>query len=343
MVSILPFEPALPPKAADDALDRLAALLGKDVPALETLIAQRLESPVPLIGRLTDHIINAGGKRLRPLLLLAAARLCEDKTDRPRKLAAAVEFIHTATLLHDDVVDESGQRRGRPSANAVFGNSSSVLVGDFLYSRAFQLVIEDGNLEIFKILADASSVIAEGEILQLANKNDCNMSEQVYLEIISAKTAELFAASCRMGAVAACSSTAQQEALRSFGLNLGIAFQIIDDVLDYSARQKHLGKNSGDDFREGKVTLPVILAINRGTPEERSFWQRAITGGLPAQSQNDFSQAQELIKTHGAAISCIDRAGHYAAIARDALGLFADTPLKKALINIVDFTVNRQF
>jgi octaprenyl-diphosphate synthase len=309
--------------------------------AVNHLIVRHMESRVPLIPQLAGHLIAAGGKRLRPILTLASARLCSYHGIRHHKLAACVEFIHTATLLHDDVVDASNLRRGEPSANTLFGNQASVLVGDFLFSRAFQLMVEDGSIDVLRILSTASAVIAEGEVLQLATTNDSATSEQAYLEVVHAKTAELFAAACRIGAVVAGRPAAEEEALRTFGLNLGIAFQIADDALDYSAEQAHLGKTVGDDFREGKITLPVILAIHRGSEAERAFWRRTLDE--QDQRDGDFAHAQDLLRRHNTLRDSIDRARHYGAIARDALGLFADHPVRQALLDIIDFTVEREF
>ena len=328
-------------KDRGDALDTLTALVAEDLAAVNVLIVQRMESSVPLIPQLAGHIVAAGGKRLRPILTLACAQLCGYDGQRHRKLATCVEFIHTATLLHDDVVDASDLRRGGPSANALFGNQASVLVGDFLFSRAFQLMVEDGSLEVLKILSTASAVIAEGEVLQLSTMNDSATSEQAYLEVVRAKTAELFAAACRIGAIVAGRSAVEEEALRTYGLNLGIAFQIVDDVLDYNARQLELGKTVGDDFREGKMTLPVILAINRGDETQRTFWRRVLE--KLEQRVGDLAQAQELLHQHNALTDCIARAAHYGAIARDALGIFPDSQAKAALLNIIDFTIKRGF
>lgn len=340
MASIIPLE-ARPRKVIDAALDQLASLVAEDMAAVNQLILQRMESGVPLIPQLAGHLIAAGGKRLRPILTLASAQMCGYDGPRHRRLAACVEFIHTATLLHDDVVDDSARRRGGPSANALFGNQASVLVGDFLFSRAFQMMVEDGSIDVLRILSNASAIIAEGEVLQLSAVNDSAVSEQHYLEVIRAKTAELFAAACRIGAVVAGRPPSEEEALRTFGLNLGIAFQIADDVLDYAAEPSRLGKSLGGDFREGKITLPVILAIHRGNKAERSFWQRALEENN--QREDDLAHALELMKRHNALHDAIDRARHYGAIARDALGLFPDHPVKRALLDIVDFTVEREF
>lgn len=340
MATIIPLEKSRR-KASDQALDTLADLVAEDMNAVNQLIIRRMESHVALIPQLAGHIIAAGGKRLRPILTLAASRLCGYDGARHLKLAASVEFIHTATLLHDDVVDASDLRRGGPSANALFGNEASVLVGDFLFSRAFQLMVEDGSIDVLRILSNASAVIAEGEVLQLTTANNSATSEQAYLEVVRAKTAELFAAACRIGAVVAGRPSAEEEALRTYGLNLGIAFQIIDDVLDYSAEQARLGKTIGDDFRDGKVTLPVILAINRGSEAERAFWRRTLEESNFG--SGDLEHAQDLLRRHNALRDAVERARHYGAIARDALGLFQDHPVKQALLDIVDFTVEREF
>ncbi len=324
-----------------NGIDQLSLLVADELAAVNQLILARMESSVALIPQLAGYIIGNGGKRLRPLLTLATAKMCGYSGPRSVKLATAVEFIHTATLLHDDVVDESDLRRGNPAAHAVFGNLAAVLVGDFLYSRAFQLMTEDGSLDVLRILAQSSALIAEGEVLQLATTNDSATSEQAYLEVVQAKTAELFAAACRIGGLVAARPTAEIDALRSYGHNLGIAFQIIDDVLDYSAEQARLGKSVGDDFKEGKMTLPVILAIARADSSERAFWQRCL--GDLQQQEGDFAEAQKLLAKHGCLADCVARAKHYAAIAHDALGLFADSPIKQALLATIDFTVTRDF
>jgi octaprenyl-diphosphate synthase len=343
MATIIPLEKArsFAPEREGNALDTLAHLLAADLKAVNQMILQRMDSDVPLIGQLARHIIAAGGKRLRPLLALAATRLCGYDGERQFKLAAAVEFIHTATLLHDDVVDASALRRGRPSANALYGNQTSVLVGDFLFSRAFQLMVEDGSLDVLRILSGASVVISQGEVLQLSTQNDSTTSEQAYLDVVMAKTAELFAAACRIGAVIAARPQAEEEALRTFGLNLGIAFQIVDDVLDYMAQEESLGKTIGDDFREGKMTLPVILAIHRGDEVERAFWRRTLDERN--QREGDLQQAINLMQRHNALHDSGERARHYAAIARDALGLFPQSPMKMALLDVADFVVDRAF
>ncbi len=322
------------------SLDDLHALVAKDLEAVNVEIVKRMDSPVALIPQLASHIIAAGGKRLRPMLTLASAQLCGYSGGaRHVLLAACVEFIHTATLLHDDVVDESDVRRGMDSANALFGNKASVLVGDFLFSRAFELMVEDGSLPVLAILSRASSVIAEGEVLQLMTTNDTDTDEAQYLEVIKSKTAALFAAACRIGAVVADRPKVEESALESYGMNLGIVFQLIDDVLDYRADQAKLGKTVGDDFREGKITLPVILAFRRGTDEERAFWTRTLAD--LDQRDGDLEHAISLMETHNALSDSVDRARHYGAMARDALGIFPDNAEKRALTDLIEFCVVR--
>ena len=298
-----------------------------------------MDSQVDLVPQLAGHIIVAGGKRLRPLLTLGAAKLCQYTGDRHISLATCVEFIHTATLLHDDVVDESHLRRGQETANALFGNQASVLVGDFLFSRSFEIMIEDGSLDVLRILSHASSIIAEGEVLQLMTTNDTQTSEDTYLEVIKAKTAQLFAAACRIGAVVSDRPRIEEEALESYGMNLGIAFQLIDDVLDYSAKQATLGKSIGDDFKEGKISLPVILAFRRGDELEREFWHRTLE--KLDQNEDDFAHALHLMEKHGALKDSVERARHYGAIARDSLGIFKDGPIKVIFGDLIDFCIER--
>ena len=321
------------------SLDELHALIKDDLAAVNEEIVTRMHSPVALIPQLASHIVAAGGKRLRPMLTLASAQLCGYTGSRHVTLAACVEFIHTATLLHDDVVDESALRRGMDSANALFGNSASVLVGDFLFSRSFELMVEDGSLDVLRILSHASSVIAEGEVLQLMTTNDTETGETQYLEVIKSKTAQLFAAACRIGAVVAERPRVEEEALETFGMNLGIVFQLIDDVLDFRAEQATLGKTVGDDFREGKITLPVILAFRRGNEEERTFWRRTLED--LEQKDGDLEHAIKLMDKHGALNDSIERAKHYGAMSRDALGIFRDCPEKRALTDLIDFCIQR--
>jgi octaprenyl-diphosphate synthase len=329
------------------SLDRLSELLRGDLARVNALILERMQSPVALIPQLAGHIIAAGGKRLRPMLTLAAARLCgyrggtKETGDRHVTLAAAVEFIHTATLLHDDVVDASDLRRGLATANAVWGNKPSVLVGDFLFSRAFQLMVEDGSLKVLGILSHASAVIAEGEVLQLVTSNDTATDEAAYLAVIRAKTAQLFAAASQIGAVIAGRPEAEEAALTAFGLNLGIAFQLVDDMLDYSARQAELGKTVGDDFRDGKITLPIVIAFKRGDEHERRFWRRSLED--LEQKDGDLDRAIGLLHRHGALRETLDRARHYGIQARIALAAFDDCAEKRALIEAVDFCLARGY
>ena len=313
--------PAAP--RGEDALTTLMSLLRDDLEACNRLIVQHMQSDVALIPQLAAHIVAAGGKRLRPLLTLAAARMCGYRGQRHVGLAACVEFIHTATLLHDDVVDESALRRGQASANALFGNKASVLVGDFLFSRAFEVMVEDGSLEVLRILSSASSTIAEGEVLQLITQNDTTTTEAQYLKVIEGKTAALFAAATEVGAVVADQPAAAQAALRNFGMALGVAFQLVDDALDYSADEAALGKTVGDDFREGKITLPVLLAFARGDEAERSFWRR--TQEEREQTDSDLAEALSLMRKHAALEDTIARARAYGDQALAALASFPDS------------------
>jgi octaprenyl-diphosphate synthase len=327
-----------PPKAS---LDRLNTLLQDDLTSVNALILKRMHSPVALIPQLAGHIIAAGGKRLRPMLTLATSRLCGYRGDRHIALAAAVEFIHTATLLHDDVVDDSDLRRGLATANAVWGNKASVLVGDFLFSRAFELMVEDGALPVLAILSRASAIIAEGEVLQLVTSNDVATTEDAYLEVINAKTAQLFAAASRIGAVVSDRSEAEAQALESFGRNLGIAFQLIDDMLDYSAKQSELGKSVGDDFRDGKITLPVVLALRAADDREREFWRRTLEDS--EQHDGDLEHAIELMRRHGTLAATLERAREYGAAARRALSTFRDGPERQALDEVIEFCLERGY
>ena len=331
-----------PPDNTDsNALDQLTALAADDLTAVNETIVRRMDSPVELIPQLAGYIVASGGKRLRPLLTLACARLCGHTGHRHIGLAAAVEFIHTATLLHDDVVDESDLRRGQASANELFGNKPSVLVGDFLFARAFELMVEDGSIEVLRTLSRASAVIAEGEVLQLAAANDIATDRSTYIEVIRAKTAELFAAACRVGAMVGVDDTAVIDALYAYGLNLGLAFQIIDDVLDYSAEQARLGKTVGDDFREGKMTLPVILAIAAGSAEDRAFWARAIEER--DQRDGDLDAATARLHATGALAASAAEARQFADAARQAVRGVADGPLFRALDALPAFVVDRDF
>jgi octaprenyl-diphosphate synthase len=322
-------------------LDAVRALVDADMREVNAIVLDRMRSEVDLIPQLARHLIAAGGKRVRPILTLLSARLCGYRGRRQLGLAAAVEFIHTATLLHDDVVDASDLRRGTPTANAVWGNKAPVLVGDFLFSRAFQLMVEDGSLRVLAILSNASAVIAEGEVAQLITANDIGTSEDAYLRVISAKTAALFEAACQIGAVVAERPRAEEEALAGYGRSLGVAFQLVDDALDYSARQAELGKTVGDDFRDGKITLPVLLAYARGAEAERAFWRRTLED--QEQEPADLERAQALLAKHGAITETVARAEAYGGRARQALAGFAASRAKSAMLDLVDFCVERAY
>ena len=317
----------------------LIGLTGADMLGVDKLITERMSSSAPTIPALADHLISAGGKRLRPLIAIAGARICEGHGDACLKLATAVEFIHTATLLHDDVVDGSKLRRGKVAAHLIWGGATSVLVGDFLFARAFELMVETGSLRVLDILSKASSVIAEGEVLQLTRAHDLNLDQSTYLEIIRAKTAELFAAAAEAGAVAAGADDHRAAALRAYGLNLGLAFQLADDVLDYGGAAETLGKNAGDDFREGKATLPLLLAIARSGPREAAFWERAV--GRLDQTEADFRRARELVIGTGALEAALDCAADYAETAKMALTAFPAGAWRSALEDLADFAVSR--
>jgi len=340
-----PWEPALDAVKAAllrpvGSVERLYALAKPDMDGVDALILDRMQSPVSVIPLLAEHLIAAGGKRLRPLLTVGAARLAGGRGDAALKLAAAVEFIHTATLLHDDVVDSSQLRRGKVAAHLIWGAPSSVLVGDFLFARAFELMVETGRIEALEILARASRVIAEGEVLQLTRAHDLKLTQAIYLEIISAKTAELFAAAAEAGAVSAGADERQAAALRAFGHNLGLAFQLADDALDYGGVTETLGKNAGDDFREGKATLPLLLAIARSGPREADFWERAI--GRKEQTDADFRRARELIVGVGALEATLDLAAEFADCAKAALAVFPHGDWREALESLADFAVSRR-
>jgi len=328
-----------PPTA--QPLAALQALVGADMARVNALILERMQNEVALIPQLAGHIIASGGKRLRPMLTLASARLCGYEGQQHVELAACVEFIHTATLLHDDVVDESLLRRGTETANALWGNQASVLVGDFLFSRSFQLMVDVGSLEVLGILANASATIAEGEVRQLATVSRPETGIADYLKVIEGKTAALFAAACRIGAVIADRPHGEAKALEAYGMNLGMAFQLVDDVLDYSARQADLGKTVGDDFAEGKVTLPVILAFGRGNEEERAFWRRVLSEGQGR--AEDFRRAVVLMTGCDALSETLDWARLRAEDAKRALQAFPDGPVRQVLADIADFCVDRVY
>lgn len=321
--------------------ERLTDLVAEDLAGVSALIAERMSSEhAPRIPAISAHLIEAGGKRLRPILTLASSRLCGYAGGDHVKLAATVEFIHTATLLHDDVVDESGQRRGRKTANILWDNKSSVLVGDYLFSRAFQLMVETGSLRVLDILSSASAVIAEGEVLQLSTAHDLETDQARYETVIYGKTAALFEAAAEVGGVISGASDDQVAALATYGRSLGMAFQLSDDFLDYRGESAALGKNTGDDFREGKVTLPVILAYAAGDTQARAFWRRTIGEGK--YGEEDLATALDLLAQTGALAETRQQARQHADRAIAALDAFADGPMRQALAGVADFVVTRQ-
>lgn len=330
----------LRPRDSEPSLAPMMALTAHGMNAVNQVILERMQSEIPLIPALAGHLIAGGGKRMRPMLTLAGAALCDYQGTRHYKLAAAVEFIHTATLLHDDVVDGSEMRRGKAAANLIFGNPATVLVGDFLFTRSFELMVEDGSLKVLKILSNASSVISEGEVDQLTAARQVETSEERYLNIIGAKTAALFAAATRIAAVVAERGEAEERALDDYGRNLGIAFQLVDDAMDYDSDSAEMGKGRGDDFREGKMTLPVILAYARGTAEEREFWKAAIQGHRT--SDEDLAHAIELIARHDAVNETRERARHFAARAINAIAIFPPSEARAAMTEAAEFAVSRR-
>ena len=334
MAVIVPFE-----SRGEATIDRLVDLVAPDMERVNGVILARTGSDVTMIPEVANHLISSGGKRLRPMLTVSMAKLAGYSGDGHLKLAAAVEFMHTATLLHDDVVDESDMRRGRLAARMLWGNEASVLVGDFLLGQAFKMMVEVGSLRALEILSSAAAVIAEGEVMQLAAAKNTATTEDEYLAVIRAKTAELFAAACEVGPVIASRPKDEQAACRSFGMNLGVAFQLVDDALDYGGKAAKLGKNVGDDFREGKITLPVVLSFRRGSETERGFWSRALEHGEITDS--DLETAVGLMIKHRALEDTITRASHYGAIARDALALFPASDMKQALEEAVEFCIAR--
>ena len=318
----------------------LADLVRSDLRRVDAAILRLVENEVSLIQQLAGHIIAAGGKRLRPALTIASAQLCGYEGDRHINLATCVEFIHTATLLHDDVVDDSKLRRGLATANAIWGNKASVLVGDFLLSRAFQMMVDDGDLNVLRLLSDTSATIAQGEVQQIMITSDPATPEATYFSVIQAKTAALFAAACKLGAMAA-GHQAHEQALFEYGMNLGIAFQLVDDALDYAAEQSELGKTVGDDFREGKVTLPVILAYGQATAQERAFWERTLAEG--EQHEEDLATALRIMRGYNAIEQTLNRAESYAQEAKRALLRFQDTPARDALMETAEQSSARRY
>jgi octaprenyl-diphosphate synthase len=333
---VVPFEEARDPA---QSLQPLLDIVAADMQAVNHFILDKAVSDVELIPKLARHLIESGGKRLRPMLTIATAKLCGYRGDGHVRLAAAVEFMHTATLLHDDVVDESDFRRGKASARRLWGNQASVLVGDFLLGQAFRMMVEVGSLASLKILSAAAAVIAEGEVMQLVAAKNTATTEDAYLAIIDAKTAALFSAAAEVGGAIADRPAEEQAALRSYGRNLGIAFQLVDDALDYCGNSTRLGKAVGDDFREGKITLPVILCFRRGSDRERAFWKQTLSDGNIA--DGDLEHAIQLMKRHSAIDATLERARHYGAIARDALAIFPAGPTARALADAIGFCINR--
>jgi octaprenyl-diphosphate synthase len=317
----------------------LVDLTRKDMERVNQLILTKAGSDVQMIPEVANHLISSGGKRLRPMLTLASASMFGYEGEGHIKLAASVEFMHTATLLHDDVVDESDLRRGKKAARILWGNQATVLVGDFLLGQAFKMMVEVGSLEALDVLATAATVIAEGEVLQLSVAKNMDTTEDDYLQVIRAKTAALFAAAAEVGPIVAGASKADRAALKSYGMNLGLAFQLVDDVLDYGGKAADLGKNTGDDFREGKITLPVILSWRRGTEAERAFWREAIENGK--NDDANLEKAVGLITKYGSLADTIGRANHYGTMARDALAALPSSPLKSALMEVIDFCIAR--
>lgn len=326
--------------AATKPHDRMQAALEDDLDAVGALIRERMASRhAPRIPEVTAHLVEAGGKRVRPMLTLAAARLCGYGGTDHVKLAATVEFIHTATLLHDDVVDESARRRGRPTANLLWDNKSSVLVGDYLFARAFQLMVEPGDLRVLDILSNAAATIAEGEVLQLTAASNIATTEDVYLQVIRGKTAALFEAACEVGGVIAAQPDPVVRALATYGDALGVAFQMADDLLDWGGTSGVIGKNIGDDFRERKLTLPIIRAIARADATEHAFWQRTIEKG--DQQDGDLEHAMTLLQRHGTLQETREAAENYAATARDALSILPDDPLREMMADLASYVVAR--
>lgn len=317
----------------------LLDIVDEDMSQINRIILDKAVSDVEMIPELAHHLIDSGGKRLRPMLAIASSKLCRYEGNGHVRTAAAIEFMHTATLLHDDVVDESGTRRGKKTARLIWGNQASVLVGDFLLGQAFRMLVDVGSLSVLRILSNAAAVIAEGEVMQLAAAKNTATTEDEYLAIINAKTAALFSAAAEVGAAIAKRPAEEQAALRSYGKNLGIAFQLVDDALDYSGDSARLGKSVGDDFREGKITLPLILSFRRGSESEREFWRRTIVEGEIR--EGDLEHAIGLMKRHRALEATLERARTYGVIARDAMAIFPDSREKKAMQDVIAFCVER--
>ncbi len=323
----------------------LTELCQQDLVSVNTIILDKLDSNVPLVQEVAKYLILSGGKRLRPLLTVSSYHMVNSEiTQKENKinhigLAAAVEFIHAATLLHDDVIDESKQRRGKPTANERWKNKTSVLVGDFLFSRAFQLMTKYGNANTLRILADTSVIISEGEVLELANDKNLEINEDLYFDVVHAKTASLFSAASQVGAISAGASNTEVNALKSFGTNFGMTFQLVDDAIDYSSNKKIIGKNTGDDFKEGKITLPIILAYGRSNDKEKKFWKRTIS--YLKQENGDFEQALEIINKYQCIEDTITRANHFSNVAIDSIDIFKDNEYKNKLVSLVSTSISR--
>ena len=326
------------------SVKKLTELCTEDLHSINTLILEKLDSSVPLIQEIGKYLILSGGKRLRPLLTASCFHLLDNRSESNYNyigLAAAVEFIHAATLLHDDVVDLSKDRRGNLTANEVWGNKTSVLVGDFLFSRSFQLMTKYGNLKTLKILSDTSVIISEGEVLEICNDKNLEMNEDTYFQVINGKTASLFSAACQVGAISRGAKENDQEALKSFGTNFGMAFQLIDDVIDYSSNSETMGKNIGDDFKEGKITLPIILAYGRSNNKDKKFWDEITKNKSP--NENSFKKAKELLVKYNCIEDTIIRANHFANVAIDSLSIFKNNKYKEALINLIEASIKRLY
>ena len=336
MGRVIPLEDV---RETSQKLQPLLDLVADDMEAINRIILDKAVSDVEMIPELAHHLIDSGGKRLRPMVALATAKLCGYTGNGHIRTASAVEFMHTATLLHDDVVDESAARRGRKTARMIWGNQASVLVGDFLLGQAFKMFVDVGSLSVLRIMSNAAATIAEGEVMQLAAAKNTSTTEDDYLTIINSKTAALFSAAAEAGAALAMRPSEEQAALRSYGKNLGLAFQLVDDALDYAGDSTRLGKSVGDDFREGKITLPVILSFRRGSNDERQFWNRTVAEGKIA--DGDLEHAVGLMRRHKAIEATFERARSYGSIARDALAIFPDSQEKDALEQVIAFWIGR--
>ena len=326
----------------NEVVKNLSNLCKEDLNSINTLILEKLDSSVPLIQEIGKYLILSGGKRLRPLLTTSCFHILNNQSLKNVNhigLAAAVEFIHAATLLHDDVVDLSKDRRGNLTANEVWGNKTSVLVGDFLFSRSFQLMTKYGTMETLKILSDTSVTISEGEVLEISNDKNLEMNEDTYFQVINGKTASLFSAACQVGGISGGAKDNEQQALKSFGSNFGMAFQLIDDAIDYSSNSKTMGKNIGDDFKEGKITLPLILAYGRSNMEEKKFLQNIIS--KPNEDEKNFNSTKELLIKYKCIEDTLIRANHFAEVAVDSLTIFKDNDYKNALIKLIETSIKR--